>query len=232
MQSGRAPDATQSWWEVQGHWVEAVNQRRGGSSGMQCVEDPQSGVRYYVKRQINHLYRDLQFPTGRPTLLREWLNLKRCEKLGIPTPQPVFFDMRKGASGWEAILVTRGLDNYISLEQGLKSRQWNDAQWHDILHALAETLARLHQARRKHGHLYPKEVFVRAGAEVSIALLDWEMGRYTGRRHWAARSDLGRLWRSLISDGGIPEADRQQFMQHYQSLTGLRGLRLRGLDDG
>lgn len=216
------------WWTIQGQWVEDVNQRRGGTSGIQRIVDADSGSFYYVKRQVNHLYRDLRFPSGRPTLLREWLNLHKCAELGVPTAAPVFFDMRKGASGWEAILVTRGLDGYFSIEDGVSRRMWTRAQWREILIALAHAIAPLHRARRKHGHLYPKEVFVRTSPTIAIALLDWEIGRYVGRRRWAAQSDLARLWRSLASLG-VSGDDRRAFLSHYESITGIRDLKLRGV---
>lgn len=216
------------WWSVQGEWVEDVNQRRGGTSGIQRIVDAHSGALYYIKRQVNHLYRDLRFPGGRPTLLREWLNLHRCAELGVPTATPVFFDMRKGTGGWEAVLVTRGLDGYVSIEEGVSRQLWTREQWHEILIVLAQVLAPLHRARRKHGHLYPKEVFVRTRPAIAIALLDWEIGRYVGRRRWAAQSDLGRLWRSLM-ELGVSDEDRRLFLAHYQSLTCMHDLSLRGI---
>lgn len=216
------------WWTIEGQWVEEVNQRRGGVSGIKRVVDADSGVTYYVKRQINHNYRSLRFPSGRPTLFREWSNLKRCAALGVTTPEPVFFDMRKGAQGWEAVLVTRGLHDYISLEEGITRAMWTAAEWQQILIALASALAPLHRSARKHGHLYPKEVFVRTRPTVSIAFLDWEMGRYVGSRRIAAQSDLARLWRSLIYLG-VSDEDRRAFLSHYESITRIRQLKLRGV---
>ncbi|MVW77462.1 lipopolysaccharide kinase InaA family protein [Bordetella sp. 02P26C-1] len=219
-----------SWWEAHGDWVEDVNQRRGGYSGIQKLPDPAGDRAYFVKRQVNHVYRDLRFPSGRPTLLREWLNIHRCAKLGVPTAEPVFFDMRKGAAGWEAVLVTRELPGYISLDEGIRKGRWTQAQRLDIWSALVRALAPLHRAGRKHGHLYPKEIFVRYESVAEIALLDWEIARYVGRSRWAAQSDLGRLWRSLI-ELGIGEAERRVFMDRYQAASGLGQLKLRGVPD-
>jgi tRNA A-37 threonylcarbamoyl transferase component Bud32 len=223
-----AVSANPHWWTIQGTWVEEVNERRGGMSGIQWVMDADSGTPYFVKRQVNHLYRSLRFPFGRPTLLREWLNLKHCANLGIPTPSPVFFDMRRGGQGWEAILVTRGLDNYMSLEDGITQRLWTPEQWREILIALARELAPLHRVGRKHGHLYPKEVFVRTSPSIEIAFLDWEMGRYVGSSRFAAQSDLGRLWRSLIALG-VSDDDRRFFLNCYESIISVRQLKLRGV---
>jgi len=216
-----------SWWDVQGVWVEPVNERRQGISGVQRVVDSQGAV-YYVKRQTNHLYRSLRYPRGRPTLLREWLNLQFCAARGIPTAPPQFFDMRKSVRGWEAVLVTRGLDGFISLEDGIRGGRWTCTERRKILLALAELLVPLHRAGRKHGHLYPKEILVRTEPELSVALLDWEVARYVGLARWAAQSDLARLWRSLIALD-VGDADRRAFLERYCALAGLHDLQLRGV---
>lgn len=219
-----------SWWDVQGEWVEPPNERRSGISGVRKVSDASAGTAYYVKRQTNHLYRSLRFPMGRPTLHREWNNLLRCAALGVPSAPLVFFDMRRGSQGWEAVLVTRELEHYVSLEEGLATGRWNIAERRAILRKLAGVLASLHRAGRKHGHLYPKEIFVRTEPSLDVALLDWEVSRYVMSARWAAQSDLGRLWRSLMAMG-IREGERHEFLAFYQSLTGLTDLRLRGVSD-
>jgi len=223
-----APGAGPSWWDVRGEWAEPPNERRNGTSGVQRVVDPQSGATYFVKRPVNHLYRSLRHPSGRPTLLREWRNLQRCAKLGVPTAVPLFFDMRVGAAGWEAVLVTQALEGYASLEQGLREGRWSAPRRQQILLKVAEAIAPLHLAGRKHGHLYPKEIFVRDGASVAVAFLDWEVARWVGLPRWAAQSDLARLWRSL-AELGVGDDDRRAFFSHYRSLTGLSNLRLRGV---
>src|SRR5690606_42016259 len=105
-----------TWWDAEGEWVEPPNVRRNGFSGVHRITDARTGTAYYVKRQTNHLYRSLRYPTGRPPLLREWLNLRRCAALGIPLAAPVFFAMRRGKQGGEAGRVPRPLPTYASLE--------------------------------------------------------------------------------------------------------------------
>jgi len=222
------PDGHRSWWDVSGDWVEPPNRRRGGLSGVQRFVDPGSGATYYIKRQVNHTCRSLRHPLGRPTLLREWRNLHRCAELGVPTADPVFFAMRRGPQGWEAILVTRGLVGYTSLHEAIAGRLWSPARQREALLALAEALAPLHKARRKHGHLYPKEIFVCGASPPRIALLDWEVARHGWFARRAARSDLGRLWASLTLLG-VGTADRQAFLQHYEACAGLGRLNLPGM---
>ncbi|OZI55100.1 lipopolysaccharide kinase InaA family protein [Bordetella genomosp. 5] len=193
------------WWTVQGEWAEPPNERRGGMSGVQRVT-LEDGTRYYVKRQRNFTFRSLRYPLGAPTLLREWNNLQTFARLGVPTAPAVAFDMRREADGWHAVLVTRALEGYISLEEGFSCARWDESERARILTHVLEALAPLHTAGRKHGHLYPKEVFVRPQADtVHVALLDLELSRrHLSRRH-AARSDLRRLVNSLLGRGLAPQ---------------------------
>ncbi len=52
------------YWRQQGEWVEEPNQRRGGESGVQRLNDA-SGKLLYAKRQVGHIYRSLLHPFGR-----------------------------------------------------------------------------------------------------------------------------------------------------------------------
>ena len=84
------PQETSFWWSVTGEWVEEPNNRRGGFSGVPRVVLPQSGECYYVKRQRNHLFRSVRYPTGRPKLLREWQSM--------PSIRPNCWQRRSSAS--------------------------------------------------------------------------------------------------------------------------------------
>lgn len=190
------------WWTAPGELVEPANYQRGGISGVYRITEPQSGVLHYVKRQSNHLFRDLQHPLPRPTLLREWKNMQRCAALGVPTAKPVFFDMRRDEKGWHAVLVTRDLSGYVSLDHAFRHDMLTPAQQSAALASVARALLPLHRARRKHGHLYPKEVFVDISATPpKAAVVDWELSRYRFSRRKAAATDLRRLLRSLVQMG-------------------------------
>lgn len=69
------------YWRQQGEWVEEPNQRRGGESGVQRLDDG-NGKLLYAKRQVGHIYRSLLHPFGRPTVLRELDALNSFEQLG------------------------------------------------------------------------------------------------------------------------------------------------------
>lgn len=53
------------FWQRQGEWVEAPNQRRGGESGVQRLSD-ETGHLLYAKRQVGHIYRSLLHPSVAP----------------------------------------------------------------------------------------------------------------------------------------------------------------------
>lgn len=215
MTAREAASAASFWWNAQGSWVEPANRRRGGESGVQRLE-LDSGA-YYIKRQTNHLFRSLRYPGGRPTLLREWHNLRICKRLGIPTPAVVCFDMRRSHAAWQALLVTKALDGYVSLQSGLAAGYWSRADLARILGRIISAIAPLHLARRKHGHLYPKEVFVLPHASrEQVAFVDLEVSRRVATRRHAAWADMRRLCRSLL-ELGLDESLLWSALEQYRA---------------
>lgn len=211
------PQESSFWWSVTGEWVEEPNNRRGGFSGVQRVVLPQSGECYYVKRQRNHLFRSVRYPTGRPTLLREWQSMRFCQSIGVPTAPLVFFDMQKGKEGWESILVTRDLQGYVSLDRAYKEKLWSCQQRAEALRTVASALISLHRAHRKHGHLYPKEVFVNmSGERPAVAIVDWELSRSRLTAARAAQPDVRRLLKSLLSVG-MTQDELRLFFEAYRA---------------
>ena len=215
-----ANDSTQPlefWWNVQGEWVEPPNHRRGGDSGVQRVTLPDQQT-YYVKRQHNFNYRSLSHPIGVPTLLREWRNLRLFAKLGVPTAQAVAFESRRINGVWQAMLVTRALDGYGSLHDGMQQGLWDANTRARVLTAVLDAIAPLHRSGRKHGHLYCKEVFVRTtGEQVDVAFLDLELCRRHITPRKAAESDLRRLFRSLC-DVGLSMQEFHDLLAHETKL--------------
>lgn len=184
------------WWQAPGEWVEPPNERKGGLSGVRFIRPDPQGPSYYVKIQHGHLFHSLRYPMGRPTTVREWQGLKRCQALGVNAPPPVFFKARKGSQGWQAVMVTAALEGYQSLQAMLKDDALDADQRHVIFTALADNLLRLHRSSYKHGHLYPKEVLVRLDSEVSAstALVDLEKCQRRPLARLAAMRDLTRLF--------------------------------------
>ncbi len=195
-------DTFDAWWQRQGDWVEQPNQRRGGESGVQRLQEMDRVL--YAKRQVGHLYRSLRYPLGRPTVLREHDALRRMTDLGVRVPNVVHCSTSFSAdTGWRGLLVTESLDGFQDLDAWYAggARERYDERLHEqLLHQLAATLARMHRARWQHGCMYGKHVFVRvngegADARAEVALLDLEKSRRRLTRSHAAQHDLRQLRR-------------------------------------
>lgn len=185
------PDDFAGWWTAAGEWVEEPNQRRSGWSGMMRLRH--GGRTYYIKKQCDHLCRTLRHPFGWPTASREFHNLLRLQRIGVPVPRPVFHGNRKTARGFEAVLVTEELVGYADLEsQGERT----PAEKSLLAAAVGQVLGLMHRHQLQHSSLYDKHIMVRwQDGRPQIALIDLE----TLRRAWlpgrAARRDLKQLKR-------------------------------------
>ncbi|MBB2495572.1 lipopolysaccharide kinase InaA family protein [Aquipseudomonas ullengensis] len=216
----------EQWWQRQGEWVEAPNQRRGGESGVQRLRDA-DGSLLYVKRQVGHLYRNLLHPFGRPTVLRERDAYLGLSRLGVRVPRLVYCDASHGAEhGWRGLLISEALDGFVDIDSwyaqgGLE--QWGESLHLQLLQQIGAMLARMNRGRWQHGCLYAKHVFVKVDAQgVEVALLDLEKSRKRLSRQRAARHDL----RQLKRHSSWNDAQWQQLIYGYQQVFGgtIKGL--------
>ncbi|WP_027909199.1 lipopolysaccharide kinase InaA family protein [Pseudomonas sp. URMO17WK12:I4] len=216
--ASQANSTFERWWQCQGTWVEPLNQRRAGESGVQLLlpRNP-SHPTLYCKRQTGHLYRSVRHPLGRPTIVRELYAYQAFEQLGVPVPKLVFGSARKQAGQWQALLITQALTGFISLEQWYQEPHRPEHN-QCMLAALGETLARMHRGRWQHGCCYAKHLFVRVHEDegrsprADTALLDLEKSRRRWRTADASRHDMRQLKRHC---GAMPESDWQLLMQAY-----------------
>lgn len=202
------------WWHSPGEWVEEVNQRRGGESGVLLLQRwDNDRPALYCKRQSGHLYRSLRHPFGQPTILRELQAYRAFARLGIRTPNIVYCAARQQAGQWQALLVSEALTGFVSLEHWY-AQPHAQALEHAVLRQVAVTLARLHLGGWQHGCCYPKHLFVktRSDGEVDVALLDLEKSRRLWRPGQAPR-DLGQLQRHR---GAIPESHIAYLQSAYE----------------
>ncbi|MBL8395016.1 MAG: inaA protein [Candidatus Accumulibacter sp.] len=218
-------------WSLSSDWHEVPNQRRGGWSGVSrhVLAD---GMAIFVKRQENYLCRTLRHPLrGTPTFHREYQNILRLNRHAIGTLEALYYGDRVVAGEWRAILVTRALDQFISLDE------WNLAHQPDVpgerqslIAAIADACARLHHHHLQHGCLYGNHVFVRrfpespgGYQESDVRFIDLEkLRRGISRRH-AGAHDLDQLQRHTR---GWTEDDWRAFRPAYrQRLAELRAAR-------
>jgi|SRR5471030_642334 len=166
-----------SLWDVELDAVDEPNTGRGGWSSVFRLELEGSG--FYLKRQSNYLTRTLHSPFGEPSFSREFRNISRYQKLGIPALHAVFYGQRRIEGERRAILLTRALDGWTDLDTLLA--QWPElasAQRVQILQACGLLARTLHAAGQVHGCFYPKHIFLRRKAGVWLAqLIDLEKTR-------------------------------------------------------
>jgi len=208
------------WWNIDGDWVEPPNHRRNGLSGVKKVFIPGEGT-FFIKIQRNHLHRSLRYPFGRPTVMREAETIKACHHLGVIAPETIYCGKRKTSNGWQAVLVTRELENFISLDQWLNSGSCENDPLEIrkyLIQQIARTLSIFHRAHWQHGCLYPKHIFLhiapnRSSAEVQIALIDLEKSRRRLIAKNASGRDLNQLKRHLPQ---FSDEDWLLLTKHYQ----------------
>ena len=219
------PSSLETWWQLQGEWVEEPNIRRGGQSGVQRIL--QADRLLYAKRQTGHTYRSLLHPFGRPPVLRERDALLGARQAGVCVPEIVYCATEHSRQGWRGLLVTAALEGYqpISdwyLTQG-RERHGEPAHQH-LLQLIAENLARLHKARWQHGCLYAKHIFVKVSdaGQAEVALLDLEKSRRRLHPTQAARHDLQQLRRHSPWN----QTDWECLLGHYRASFGreIKGL--------
>ena len=109
----------EGFWDLPRHWVEDFNARRNGWSGVirhTVVDGERRRFSMFVKLQENHNYRS---PTHllqrRPTFYRCFLNIRRLERIGVPTAELVFYAERRDGDKLQAVLVTAALNGYREL---------------------------------------------------------------------------------------------------------------------
>ncbi|KPA99609.1 lipopolysaccharide kinase InaA family protein [Pseudomonas asplenii] len=157
--------------------VDEPNTSGGGWSSVYRLE--LEGQGYYLKRQSNYLTRTLHSPLGEPTFAREFRNISRYQRLGIPALQAAFFGERAVKGERRAVLLTRALDGWSDLDSLLE--QWSQlapTQRQAILRCCGLLARQLHGVRQIHGCFYPKHIFLQETAGgYQARLIDLEKTR-------------------------------------------------------
>jgi hypothetical protein len=166
-----------SLWHLQLDAVDEPNTGRGGWSSVYRLD--LEGRAFYLKRQSNYLTRTLRKPFGEPTFAREFFNISRYRKLGIPALQAVFYGQRQVQGELRAMLMTRALDGWDDLDSLLQRwRELAPVQQRAILTACGRLARTLHGAGQVHGCFYPKHIFLRGtGQTFEAQLIDLEKTR-------------------------------------------------------
>jgi hypothetical protein len=200
-------------WALELEAVDEPNTGRGGWSSVYRLDLGEAA--YYLKRQSNYLSRSLLHPFGEPTFAREFRNIQRYQRLGIPALQAAFFAERQVSGERRALLLTRALDGWHDLEHWLGS--WSTlplGERQAIVEACGGLAKCLHGAGQMHGCFYPKHIFLRARAGgFDAQLIDLEKTRplLFGRRDRV--KDLEPLLRR--TSGSWQDAEVEGFLRAY-----------------
>jgi hypothetical protein len=190
-------------WQVEAGWFEEPNQRRGGWSGVSRLElrHPEGGTRaIFIKRQENHKIFSWRHPlTGVPTFLKEFGNIMHYRRHHVATLEPIYFAMRRTASGHRAILVTAELTGFAPLTAYAPTAAAGIALSREARRHLVESVARLarrmHASHIQHNCFYPKHVFAHIAADkgVETCVIDLEKSRWRPFSLLATLRDLDTL---------------------------------------
>lgn len=164
-------------WAKELEAVDEPNSSRGGWSSVYRLD--LEGRGFYLKRQSNYLTRTLHRPFGEPSFAREFRNISRYQRLGIPALEAAFFGERKVPGETRALLLTRALDGWDDLDSLLQ--RWAElsaVQHRAILQACGVLARQLHGLRQIHGCFYPKHIFLQASGDgYQAQLIDLEKTR-------------------------------------------------------
>jgi len=212
-------------WKIKSAFLEEPNYRRGGWSGIILHEirlKNGESLKIVIKRQENHTFRSLLHPlSGTPTLSREYRNICRLEKLGIPTLEPLYYGERREGENIQAILVMRFLEGYISLDEVFKEAGKGEfREFNPIIDSVAQMIAQVHSRRFQHSCLYGKHVFVRTKKDASpdVRLIDLEKMHLGLSRFSVAVHDLSALFRHSMWPG---DDSWNLFLESYLKKAGL-----------
>jgi hypothetical protein len=189
-------------WSIEGRFMEELNYRRGGWSGIVLHEirlqngQPQ---RIIIKRQENHTFRSFSRPIkGIPTFWREYRNIRRLQTLGIPTIHPLFYGERESKGNIQAVMAVRFLEGYKSFDEILAEKNTNaHLDLINIINPAAMMAAKIHSLRIQHGCLYGKHVFVKPAmnSPADVRFIDLEKMHSGLSCYSVAIHDLSALFR-------------------------------------
>ncbi|SDT94099.1 lipopolysaccharide kinase InaA family protein [Halopseudomonas salegens] len=193
-------DSFDALWSLQLDAVDDPNIERGGWSSvyrLTLADEYGREHNFFLKRQDNHLTRNLRKPFGEPTFAREFRYIQAYARAGVPALEAAFFAQRALPGHQQAVLLTRALDGYQDAEDWVAS--WNTLKWtdrRDLLQAVGALVRSLHNAGLVHKCLYLKHIFLKLdqdGAGARLIDLEKTHPAWLGRRDFV--SELTTLHR-------------------------------------
>ncbi len=188
-------DSFEALWDLPREFVEPVNQRRGGWSGVSRLLLPQADGNpghWYLKRQERQSRYSWRYPLGAPTFRYEIEALRHGLRQHWPSVQLEAFGLSCASQRQRALLLTReiALPTLAAFEGTpgvlLDSRP--------ALTAIGRALFNLHATGWQHGALFPNHMFIDL-QQGKLQLIDFERARKRLFAADAASADLTQLLR-------------------------------------
>ena len=227
-------DATVMEWESRDRW----HAKQGRSTARVVFHGPDGPLPVYLKRHYRLPWASrvlaLVNPRGRHTPgAAELAHLRRARELGLAVPEAVAAGERIGPWGrLQSYLIVAELTGWEELNAALPklARTLDAAAFERLKRGLAremaETAARLHNARVFHKDLYLCHYFLdlarRDEPGRRLALID--LHRLAEHRFRPDRwrwKDLGQLLYSTTGVDGLTPRDARRFWVHYRRLARL-----------
>jgi hypothetical protein len=167
----------------------------------------------YVKKQQHYTIRFPRWFKPKAVCGREFENIIIWKKLGIPTVETLYFHQEPLAR--RAILVTKALDDYQSLESWLA--QISDLSLRAKVFArVAALLADIHRKGWYHRCFYPKHVYVKLDNPEMLKIIDLEKARKQFRTNHRDISEIASFYRRCT---WLNPKEGLQFMKAYWGLS-------------
>jgi RIO-like serine/threonine protein kinase len=180
-------DGFDGLWNLQMERVEEGNYRHAASQS-----EVSRWHHVYVKKQQNYTTSFSRWFMARAVCAREFHNISAWHKIGIPTLEPLYFFQEPMAR--RAILVTKALDGYQSLESWLAATADPSARSR-VLTRVAELIADIHSKGWYHRCFFPKHVFVNQSNPEIIKFIDLEKARKQFRTTYRDMADIASFFR-------------------------------------
>ncbi len=123
---------------------------------------------------------------------REWHLLAHMQDLGLPVPQPVAVQVLRQGFLYSADIMTRRIQNTITLAEHLQRHDLSEHNWQD----LGKIIQQFHQRGIWHADLNANNILL--DPENGFYLIDFDRGRLRPLSQSWQQANLQRLKRSLL----------------------------------
>ena len=108
-------------WNKKYEWFEAPNEGKAKNSWSGVSKLTLNDQNFFIKKQHNYRKPSVLHPFGENLAEKEFKNIELFKNLQLPTMDAIYFQKKKIKGQECAILITKSLDSYDSLDNALNS---------------------------------------------------------------------------------------------------------------